>query len=461
VTLGDGRPVTIVGGGISGLSAALHLHDHGHPVRVLEAEDRPGGKLRTSPLAGRPVDEAADAFLIRRPEALALCRRLGLDAQLVHPAARSAAVFADGALRPLPPQLMGVPTDLDATAASGLLDEAGLARLRQDLDQPSGALTGADTTVAAEVERRLGRQALDRLVGPLVGGINAGDPERLSLASVVPQLDAAARDREHPSLIEACRAQIARARSAGADPAAPIFAAHPAGMAALVEALEHALPEGTIQTGHPVEALADLLPDRAAVLAIPAPAVAELLRPQPAARTARAHLAAVEHASVVMVALAVDPQDLDGSITPESSGFLVPRDQDTLITACTAASQKWAHLAADAPGADGTVILRASAGRHGDQRALDLDDPDLLERVLRDLARTAGLRGQPKLVRITRWIDSFPQYAPGHADRMDEVRADLRTNAPGVGVCGMALRGVGIPACIGAALEAAEQAVAS
>ncbi len=451
MTLGDRRPVTVVGAGITGLAAALHLHDHGHPVRVLEAADRPGGLLRTSTVAGRPVDEAADAFLVRRPEALALCRRLGLAPDLVHPAARAASVFADGRRRPLPPQVMGVPTDLDAVAASGLLDAEGLARLRRDVDRPVGPLTGGDTTVAAEIERRIGRAALDRLVGPLVGGINAGDPDRLSLASVVPQLDAAARDEAHPSLIEACRAQVARARESGADPAAPIFAAHRRGMAGLVDSLVAALPPGTLELATDVRSV-----EGPTVLAVPPAAAAALLRTT-AATAAAGHLAAIDAASVVLVTLAVPPGAVDADAG--SSGFLVPRDQGTLITACTFSSNKWSHLAPEH--GDGTVLLRASAGRHGDDRAADLDDADLLDAVQRDLERTAGLRGDPSEARVTRWPASFPQYTPGHAQRLAEVAADLRRRAPGVAVAGMAVQGVGIPACIASARAASEQAVAS
>lgn len=449
------RVATVVGAGITGLAAALRLADMGHQVRVLEASDRVGGKLRTSPVAGRMVDEGADAFLVRRPEALDLCERLDLANELVHPAARSASVFADNSLHALPPQVMGVPVDMDAAAASGLLDGAAMARLHRDRDHPEGPLTGTDVTVAAEIERRLGRQVLDRLVGPLVGGINAGDPTRMSLATVVPQLDAAARDTGHSSLVEACRAQLALARAAGADPAAPIFAGHPAGMAAVIDALVTALPPKSVELDHPVEDLTPLLTYGPVVLAVPATVAARLLASTPARAAAR-HLAAVEHASVVLATLAVRPGDLPGQSTP-SSGFLVARHQGTLITACTFTSQKWAHLA---PGhGDGTVLLRASAGRHGDQRALDLDDADLTNRVLDDLARTAGLNGQPTEVRITRWLDAFPQYAPGHQQRQDETRADLAANAPGLALAGMAVRGVGIPACIASAKAAADQAV--
>ena len=164
------------------------------------------------------VDEGADAFLLRVPWALDLCRELGLDDELVHPAARDAYVWSHGALRPLPPQLMGVPTDLDALEASGLVSRGrhrpGPRGPRPRRPRP---LRGPTRPSPRRSRRRLGDEVLDRLVDPLVGGINAGDTRRLSLAAVVPQLDAAARDPEHPSLIEACRA----ARRPAPAPVAP------------------------------------------------------------------------------------------------------------------------------------------------------------------------------------------------------------------------------------------------
>jgi oxygen-dependent protoporphyrinogen oxidase len=470
---GTGSPVTIIGAGIAGLAAAHQLHRTGHAVTIVEADPQPGGKLRTSKFAGRMVDESADAFLLRVPWALDLCRDLGLDAELVHPASRNAYIFSRGELRPLPPQVMGVPTDVEAVARGGILSPAGLERLRQDLRRPSGPLTGPDTAIGAAIEVRLGGEALDRLVDPLVGGINAGDTRRLSLAAVVPQIDAIARDTDHASLVEAAAAAQRRAAGQpGADPTRPIFAAHPSGMARLVEALVDAMPGATWHRGRRAVALEPLGPvggpgrwrthlddggtvDGGVVLALPAFAAAPLLAPHAAA--AAAVLDSIEHASVALVALAVRPDDVRRPL--DGSGFLVPRIEDALLTACSWASAKWSHLGAES--GDGTVVLRASAGRAGDGRALDLDDADLVERLVDDLGRTMGLSGAPTEVRVNRWIDSFPQYAPGHLDRVADLVRSLAVQAPGLALAGAALNGVGIPACIRSGIEAARLVAAT
>lgn len=440
--------MTVLGAGIAGLASAFSLSRRGRTVTVIDQADRPGGKLRTSVFAGRPVDEGADAFLLRVPWAVDLCRQLGIDEELVHPAERSAYVFSDEALHRLPPQLMGVPTDESAFAPGALL--AGTDTGGRD-DTP---LTGPDVTVAEEIERRVGPEVLARLVDPLVGGINAGDTRALSLASVVPQLDAAARDTQHARLIDACRAQLRRARDNGVGPAAPIFATLPGGMERLVDALVAAMPEVHFQLGTTVESLADLPGDT--VLALPAFAAARLLAQTPA-RVAAQHLTRVEHASVALVTLAVQPEDVDRSL--DASGFLVARTEAATITACSWASRKWSHLGPER--GDGTVVLRASVGRHRDRQALDLDDAALTECVVDDLARTMGLRGAPTEARVTRWDDGFPQYAPGHQARMSAVHADLAAHLPRVAVAGAALAGVGIPACIRSGTEAADRLLAA
>jgi oxygen-dependent protoporphyrinogen oxidase len=349
-------------------------------------------------------------------------------------------------------------------ARGGILSPAGLDRLRQDRHDPGGPLTGPDIAIGDAIAARLGPEALDRLVDPLVGGINAGDTRRLSLAAVVPQLDAVARDAGHASLVEAAAAAQRRAAARpDADPTRPIFAAHPSGMARLVDALVDAMPGATWHHGRRAVALEPLDgPDRwrthlddgtavdgGVVLAVPAFAAAPLLAPHAAG--AAAALDAIEHASVALVALAVRPDDVHRPL--DGSGFLVPRVEDALLTACSWASTKWSHLAAGS--GDGTVVLRASAGRAGDERALDLDDTDLVGRLVDDLGRTMGLTGAPTEVRVNRWVDSFPQYAPGHLDRIAEVTRDLATRMPGLALAGAALNGVGVPACIRSGIEAA------
>ena len=459
-----GRPdhAVVVGGGLAGLTTAYRLSQGGTAVTVIEPE-RLGGKLQTSVVAGRAVDESADAFLLRVPWAAALCRDLDIDGELISPAARTAEVFVDGTRHRLPTgHVLGVPTDLDALARSGLVSAAGVARAAEDLTAPSApedpALLGDDVAIGPYLRRRLGDEVVDHVIDPLVGGINAGNTDSLSLAAVVPQLDAAARSGD-PSLIRSCLDQKARATLV---PDAPIFATPIGGMARVIDGLLALMPGVEMRVGRRVVGIeltgpssvrvalddGSALDADAVVVASPAHAAAPLLAS--AAPVASEILGAIGHASVSMVTLAFDPGAL--APDPECSGCLIPRDQGTLTTAVSYATNKWAQLRN--PDRD-DVILRASAGRFGDDRHLDLDDDDLVARMLTDLDQVVGLSSGPTEVRVNRWPRSFPQYAPGHLGRMDVLDESL-VGLP-VAVAGMALRGVGIPATI----RSAELAAAS
>jgi oxygen-dependent protoporphyrinogen oxidase len=188
------------------------------------------------------------------------------------------------------------------------------------------------------------------------------------------------------------------------------------------------------------------------VLTIPAPHAAEVLRPH-AARAATL-LGAISYASVAMVRLAVPRAAVEREL--DGSGFLVPRAEARTITACSWTSAKWPHLAGD-----GTVWLRASVGRDGDDAALALPDEAIVDAVVADLADTMALRGRPTEARVTRWTASLPQYRVGHLARMDALDADLAAATPGVVVTGAALRGLGIPACIRQGAGAARTVLAA
>ncbi|MCU1377557.1 MAG: Protoporphyrinogen oxidase [Acidimicrobiales bacterium] len=425
----------VVGGGIAGLAAAYDLARGGDEVVVHEASEVVGGKLQTELFAGTQLDAAADAFLARRPEAVQLCEELGLRAELESPAVGSSYIWSRGALRPVPKgQVLGVPTDFTALRASGVLSTLGVLRAALEPWLPGKPL-GADATVGDVIRRRYGGETAARLVDPLIGGINAGHTDRLSIDAVAPQIAAAARrDR---SLTRALRTSPAPAPG-------PVFFTLPGGMARLVDALVASITAhgGEVRTGAPVASL-DALDADGVVLAVPAYAAAPLLEsvaPGPAAT-----LAAIDYSSVTLVAFAYPDDAIDRSL--DASGFLVPRPEGLLMTACSWSSTKWAHLAAP-----GRFVLRVSAGRIGDERAAGLSDEALVAQLRDELALTMGVRGEPLEIAVHRWPRAFPQYAPGHLARMAEVRAAL---PPGLALAGALLGGVGIPACIGTGRSAA------
>ncbi len=230
--------VVVVGGGITGLACALELGDAGIEVTVLEAADRLGGNIRTSSFGGLAIDEAADAFLARVPEAVALAQRVGLGDSLVAPSNAGAYVWSRGALRRLPGGLaLGVPGEIWPVVRSGILSVGGMARAAVEPVLPRRSVP--PDALGPLVESRFGREVLDRLVDPLIGGINAGEADRLSAEAVSPQVAAvAARSR---SLLLGLRADR---RAHPPDPTAPVFFAPRGGMGGLVERVAAALGEG-------------------------------------------------------------------------------------------------------------------------------------------------------------------------------------------------------------------------
>jgi oxygen-dependent protoporphyrinogen oxidase len=426
----------VVGGGITGLAAAWELRQRAPDADITVFEPGVlGGKLRTSEFAGRRLDEGADAFLARVPEGRQLCEELGLADGLVTPATGRAYVAAGRQLHALPTGLvLGVPTDPAALAGSPLVGPDAADRVAAEPGL-GGAPLGEhdDPSIGSLIRARFGDDVLERLVDPLLGGINAGDTDQLSLRAAAPQLAAAAE--RSGSLVEGLRAA-----PPAADPTAPVFWALPGGMATLVDALLEALAAaGVTFRREVVDDLGDL-DDEGVVLATPAAPTARLAARAGASRAA-AILGAIRHASPVMVSLAFRADDVRHPL--DGSGLLVPKPEHRMLTACSFASTKWAHLARP-----DSVVLRASSGRHGDDRAIAMDDDVLVASLLGDLHELIGLGGDPIQVRVNRWRDGFPQYEPGHLDRVAVVEADLAEARPGVALAGAAHRGLGIPACI-------------
>ncbi len=431
------RRFNVVGGGIAGLTAAWELSAaDGVEVTVHEAADRWGGKVRTSPFAGRLVDEGADAFLLRVPWAMDLVRELGLEDEVVHPAERQAYLWSRGALRPMPDRhVLGVPLDLDDLAATGLLDDAELAATRLAYAEPGRPVTAEDISVADLVGAATGRPVLDRVVAPLLGGINAGRVDDMSAAALTPQLLAAGR---HPSGLLAGLAD----QQAATDPESPVFGGFEGGTVRLIDRLVEALGERGVELllGDQVRSLGPIETD-GVVLALPTFAAADLLAD--ASPGATGLLETIRYASVVLVSLAVRRAAVTHPL--DASGFLVADPEGLLLTACSWSSSKWAHL-----GGSDTVVLRASAGSDGDDRIAHLDDDDLVARLLEDLAVTMGLQGPPGEVRVSRWEHSLPQYRVGHAARVADIEATLASEhgARPIVLTGAAYGGVGLPACI-------------
>lgn len=429
--------VAVVGGGMAGLAAAHELAAGGAEVIVLEGSDRLGGKLLLGDVGGLTLDLGAESILARRPEGLDLMHAVGLDDRVVNPRTSDAAIWTHGALRPMPPTVMGVPADAAALADSGIAA----------IDAHVVDVSADDVSVADFVTARLGADVVDRLVEPLLGGVYAGHADRLSLQATAPQIAALGAD---------LLAGATKARSA-ATASGPVFAGLVGGVGQLpttvasgidvrldatVRAITRTNDGWQLSVGPTTDV--EMIDVDAVVVAAPAPAAARLLAE--AAPDAAFALAGVDYASIAIVTYVFD----DGPDF-EGSGFLVPPVDRTFIKAATISSNKWEWV-----GDTGRTVIRASVGRAGEATLLQSDDADITVRALVDLRSAFGGLPDPLDSRVQRWGGGLPQYAVGHLDLVDTVERDI-ASVRGLEVCGAAYRGVGIPAVIASGRAAARR----
>lgn len=453
--------IVVVGGGIAGLAAAHRLLESGVRVSLLEATGRLGGKLESGEIAGARVDLGAESMLARRPEAVGLAREVGLGEWLRAPSA-TAAIWTRGALRPMPKgHVMGVPAD--PASLSGIVSAEGLARIAQDRELARTEV-GDDIGVGEFVARRIGREVVDRLVEPLLGGVYAGDAYRISMRAAVPQLFEAARG--HASLLDGVQDLQAKA-AARPQESGPVFMSLDGGMGTLPLAVADAVRAkgGVIRTETPVVALSrtadswrirtdhEVIEADGVILAAPAWSASALLAAESPA--AAAELAGVEYASMALVTMAFRRADL--AHLERGSGFLVPSVDGRTIKASTFSSYKWQWVTDGAPD---LFVLRTSIGRYGEEQHLERDDAELVDMSLRDLGDAVGLAAKPVASEVTRWTGGLPQYPVGHLARVARVRAAV-AELPALRVCGAAYDGVGIPACIASARRAADEIIAT
>lgn len=456
--------VVVVGGGISGLSAAASLTRRAPGLRVTVLEGAPaiGGKLARAEVAGITVDVGAEAMLNRRPEATALAREVGLGDRLVHPATTSANLWSRGEMAPMPRTLMGVPVDARALAESRVISKAGLARAALDAVMPATRIGGCDVSVGWLIEERFGKEVVDRLVEPLLGGVYAGRSRELSARATVPQV-VALLDRDKSMLRAA-----AQATSATSD--VPVFAGLVGGVGQLPQAIaDQAGVE--VRTRATVRDLARrsgggwnlvvgsahdpaVVQADAVVLATPAPATARLL--SDVAPDAALELAQIEYASMAIVTLAFRRRDFPAT---SGSGFLVPPVDGRVVKGATYSFAKWAWVADAGRGVDNgedLLVMRCSIGRHREEQTLQVEDERLVELALDDLSDAIRLSVRPVDWHVQRWGGGLPQYAVGHVDRVRKVRVAVG-KVGALAVCGAAYDGLGIPACIASADAAAGQ----
>jgi len=454
----DPRRVAVVGGGITGLAAAHDLAAAGVPFTLYEAQPRFGGVIRTERADGFLLEGGPDAMLAQKPEALALCRELGLADSLVPTSApRTVYVLRRGRLHPLPEGILGIPSRIGPFVRTRLFSWRGKLRMGLDLVAPRGR--AGDESIASFLRRRLGQEAVELLGQPLMAGIHAGDPERLSLRATFPRL--AELEARHRSLLRGFRAE---ARAANARPSAAeagsAFYSLKNGLETLVDALLAGLPAGSLRPGAPVAALArggdgfslqmaagGAETASAVIVAVPPARAAALLAGLDADLS---HLlAGISSVSTATVLLGYRRQDVSHPL--DGHGVMIPWTEGLHTSAFTFFSSKFPGRAPE-----GHVLLRGFLGSARDPHVLEGTDAELARVVAAEMAPVLGLRGEPMLVRVFRWPGGTPQMELGHLERVARVEARL-AGLPGLALAGAGLRGAGLPDCIADGRAAAAQ----
>jgi oxygen-dependent protoporphyrinogen oxidase len=453
--------VAIIGGGISGLAAAYRTTELLPTARlqVFEAANRPGGVLQTIHSGPYLVEQSADNFLSNLPWGVGLCKRLGLEGELLSTdeSRRQAFIVHRGKLQPVPQGfLLMAPTQLTSLLTTPLVSWRGKLRMLGEWFVPPHK-DAPDETLGSFVRRRWGREVFDRIVQPLVGGIYTADPEQLSLCATLPRF--LEMERTHGSLL---RAMLRGKTGSTADSQASgarygMFVAPRGGMSQLVDTLVKQLPADTLILRTAVEqvgrtpqgkwqlVLHNLADDTrrsetfdALIMATPAPQAAKLLSPIDSQLSA--DLASIPYAGTSIVVLSYARADVRHPL--DGFGLVVPAVENRQILAASFASNKFPGRAPN-----DEVLIRVFIGGACQPELADLPDSKLRAIAVAELSELLGITAEPVYSQITRWPRAMPQYHLGHMELVERIEQQARTH-PNLALCGNAYRGVGIPNCI-------------
>jgi protoporphyrinogen/coproporphyrinogen III oxidase len=470
--------IAVVGGGISGLSAAhrlLELADQtGRPIELtlFEASERFGGVFGTQTIDGYTIETGADSFITSKPWGIDLCRRVGLADQLISTddEHRRSLILHEGRPVPTPEGFeLLVPRSLRALLASPLLSTEGKLRAAAEGFVPPRT-DQSDESLAAFVRRRFGQELLERIVQPLVGGIYTSDPEQLSVHATLPRF--VEMEREHGSLLRAVWQQRRRASQHQSPDKIPsgarygLFVSLRDGMSTLLEALESRLQgRCTLHRHAPIASvtpqpgggysLAASNGNNAAfdrlIIALPTYRAADLIESWDGDLAAR--LRGIEYASSAIIVTGHHLKDVAHPL--DAFGLVIPHLERRRIIAVSFLSRKFP---ARAP--EGDVLLRTFVGGAMQPELLDCDDDQLVRLVRDELQQLLGVRGKPTVCVVTRYDRAMPQYHVGHEQRVAGIEAAVEAH-PGIALAGNAYHGVGLPDAIHSGQQAADQIFAS
>ena len=456
------KHTVIIGGGITGLSAAYYLNKETKDmdITLIEASEVLGGKIQSVQKDGFTFERGPDSFLERKQSVQELAKELGIDDQLVRNATGQSYILSQDRLHPIPKgSVMGVPTEWKPFFSSSLFTFGGKLAALKDL---STAKMDADEDVSVGhfFRRRLGDQVVDRLIHPLISGIYSGDIDKLSLKATFPHFLTV--EQKQGSLTKGLRppksAQTKTGKRKGQ------FLTFKNGLKTLINALEKELEKeinilketevnhieksadkySIVVNGKEEKVEADYI-----IMTTPYHATKKIFSQYDFMHD----FLQEKNTSVANVVLAFEEDAMEQ--LPDGTGFVVSRKDRYRITACTWTHKKWPHSTPD-----GNLLIRAYVGKPGDEAVLELSDDEIEAVVLEDLQTILPIEKPPLFKIVTRWYDAMPQYTVGHVERLNELNEKMDKYLPGVILAGNSYRGVGLPDCVNQAKEAVNKIVA-
>ena len=454
---GRKQKVVIIGGGITGLTSAYYLQQElkklslPFEVLLIEAGPRLGGKIQTIVRDGFVIERGPDSFLERKTSAARLAKAIGMEHDLVHSTAGKSYVLVRDRLHPMPSgSIMGIPTEMKPFIFTSLFSPLGKLRAAADFVLPKSDEKN-DQALGSFFRRRLGDEVVENLVEPLLSGIYAGDIDELSLMSTFPQFYQV--EQKYGSLIRGMK-KGARSRSKvrinDEKNEKGLFLTFKRGLKSFVDQLEFSLDEGTVKKGTKVQSILkgndsykiqlnskDEIEAVAVIVAVPHKTAVSMLSNYQFLEDFKD----MPTTSLATVAMAFDQSALKDEMN--GTGFVVSRNSDYTITACTWTHKKWPQSAPK-----GKALLRCYVGRPGDSAVVDLSDEEIIQIILEDLNKSMNITERPEFSIVSRWKDAMPQYTVGHKERVVKLKKDLSDNLPGVILAGSSYGGLGIPDCI-------------
>ncbi|WP_099157314.1 protoporphyrinogen oxidase [Virgibacillus ndiopensis] len=458
--MSEKKQIVIVGGGITGLTAAYYLQKEikanqlPYDVKLVEASERLGGKIKTFKKDGFTIEQGPDSFLSRKKPAVKLAEELGMDDQLVRNGTGQSYILVQGKLHKMPSgAFMGIPTQVRPFLFSGIFSGKGKLRAGFDFVLPKGK-EQTDQSLGGFFRRRFGNELVENLIEPLLSGIYAGDIDDMSLMATFPNFYQL--EQEHRSLVKGLQNTMPKPKKTK-EKKPGMFFSFKSGLESMVDRLADEFDDNTVTLNAAVDHVekkehgyhlllsnGEVYKADTVIMATPHFTLPKMFSQYDFFSSFKE----IPATSVANVALAFDKSAIDQDI--DGTGYVVSRNSDFRITACTWTHKKWPTSTPD-----GKVLLRCYVGRPSDQEVVDLSDQEIIDIVLNDLNKTMNITGKPEFSVITRWKNAMPQYTVGHKERIAKVRNKVNEQLPGVFLTGSSYEGIGVPDCI----EQGEKAV--